>query len=137
MPTVRPALPEPFDVGEVGRHGRLAHPLETSAAVRDVEADELDPCFGCSLGGGKRRLDAEVVELADRCVAGGAHLAVRARVELGDRRRRLALGLGEHRLAPRPEITAGCAPAEGPLERVAVDVDESRERGYSRHGRRH
>ncbi len=32
--------PEPFDLGEVRGHGRLSHALETTARVRDVEADE-------------------------------------------------------------------------------------------------
>ena len=128
--------PQTLDLGEVGGDGRLAHALEPTARVGDVEADELEPGLRGGGGGREGRLDPEVVELPDGGEAGGAHLAVGAPVELRDGRGRLALRLREHRLAPRPEVAARCASPERPLERVAVDVDEPGEHGCSRHGRR-
>ena len=68
----------------------------------------------------------EVVELADGGVAGGAHLAVGVGVERADGVGRLPVGLGEHQLAPRPEVAAARAAAQCPLERMAVRVDETR-----------
>ena len=41
--------------------------------------------------------------------------------------RRLALGLREHPVAPRPEVGARARPRERALERVAVSVDEPRD----------
>ena len=46
---------------------------------------------------------------------------------------RLTVGLGEHRLAPRPEVASCRAPPQRPLERVAVRVHEARESERARH----
>ena len=132
-----PSAAKRFELTEVGGDGRLSHALEPTARVRREEAHERDPGLLGRLGRGEGRLGAEVVELADRGVARGAHLAVGAGVELAHRGRRLALGEREHRLAPRPEVAARRGPPERSLERVAVDVDEPREPRCSRHGARH
>ena len=85
------------------------------------------------LGGREGLGGAEVVELADRRVAGGEHLAVdvgvaASRTESGRR----AVGLLEHPVAPRPEVGSGGAAAQRPLERVAVAVDEPGQRDACR-----
>ena len=54
-----------------------------------------------------------------------AHLAVDAGVAAADESGGLALGLGQHQLAPGPEVAALGAAAQRPLERVRVRVDES------------
>ena len=109
---------------------------EPAARVGDVQEHELDPrCLG-RLGRRERLGDAEIVELADRRVAGGAHLAVASLVRRAHELRRLPLGLREHRLAPRPEVAAGRAPAQRALERVAVGVDEPGQCERARHERR-
>ena len=79
-------------------------------------------------------LEAEVVELADRGVAGAAHLAVDLLVLGANALRALLVGEGEHRVAPGPEVAALGAAAEGALEGVAVRVDEAGNREPLRHG---
>ena len=128
---------QPLEVVDVGRDRGLPHPLDPAARVRRVEAHEPDAGLVGGLCRRKRRLDAQVVELADRGVSGGSHLAVGAGVELADGGGRLSLGEREHRLAPRPEVAVGRSTPERALERVAVDVDEPREPGCSCHGARH
>jgi len=102
-----------------------------------VEGDVRDPGGVSCIRGGIRRVEAEVVELADRREAGGAHLAVRPLVELAHRLGPVTLGLGQHFVAPGPELITRGPPAERPLERVAVRVHEPRERDHSWHGPRH
>ena len=75
----------------------------------------------------------EVVELADGRVPGGEHLVVALLVGFADELGRLALGLGEHHVAPGPEVAAGRASAQRALERVAVGVHEARNAQRARH----
>src|SRR5262249_14843419 len=96
---------------------------------------ELDARLDGSLGRRTSLLEPEVVELTDRRVAGGAQLAVDVHVLAPDALRRLPGRELEHRLAPRPEVAAFDAPAQRPLERVAVRVDEAgdpRQLGHTR-----
>ena len=128
---------EPLDLLEIRRDRRLSHALEPATRIGDVEAHERDPGAVCCLRGGIRRLEPEVVELADRREAGGSHLAVYPLVERAHRLGRLTLRLGQHAVAPGPEVATRGAPAKRPLERVAVRVHETRERDHSCHGPRH
>ena len=73
-----------------------------------MQEHELDPSLRGRLGRGERLGDAEIVELADRRVAGGSHLPIRPLVRRPNELRRLPLRLGEHRLAPGPEVA--CRP---------------------------
>jgi len=127
----------PLDLGDVGSHRGLPHPLEPATGIGDVERRVCDPRGVGSLRGGICGLEPEVVELADRREAGGAHLAVHLPVERAHRLGRLTLRLGQHPVAPGPEVAARGAPAKRPLERVAVRVHEARERDHSCHGPRH
>ena len=127
---------ELLDLGEVRRDRLLPEAGEPAARVGDVQEDELDACRRRGLHRRERLRQAEVVELADRRVARAAHLAIRRFVARPHELGRLPLGLGEHGLAPRPEVTAGRAPAQRPLERVAVGVHESRQLEATRPRRR-
>ena len=111
----------------VGRRG-LAEAVQAAAAVRGEKDDERDSRLVGRLGRGECLLEAEVVELADGGVPGGEQLAVDENVLLPYERGRLAAGLGEHLLAPRPEVTAARATAERALECVTVRVDETGQR---------
>ena len=71
-----PGGAERLDLAQVRGDGRLAHAVEPAALVGDVEEHDRDPGVGGRLCGGERLRGAEVVELADRRVAGGEHLAV-------------------------------------------------------------
>ncbi len=132
-PDAEPGVAERLDLGEVRRHGVLAEARETAPLVRDVEQHLVDVRARGRLCRGERLGHAEVVKLPDRRVAGRAHLAVAALVldahELG----RLPLGLREHRVAPGPEVATRSRPAQRPLERVAVGVDEPWESKRLRH----
>ena len=111
----------------------LAEAVEAAARVGDVEEDERDAGgLGC-LRGRERLLEAEVVELADRGVAGGEHLAVDLLVLGADALGALLVGEGEHRVAPGPEVAALGAAAKRALEGVAVRVDEAGDREPLRH----
>jgi hypothetical protein len=104
-----------------------------AAEVARIEAHEDDPGV---VGGGRRspRLrEPEVVELADRRVAAGAQLAVDVGVHGPDVGDGEALGAGDHRLAPRPEVAAGSATPQQALEGMAMRVHEARN-GKRRHG---
>src|SRR4029079_14288336 len=80
-------------------------------------------------------LEPEVVELAHRRVAVGAQLAVDVHVSAPDGLRRLRSRKTEHRLAPRPEVAALDPPAQRPLERMAVGIDEAGNPGKLWHAR--
>src|SRR5262249_49682040 len=77
-------------------------------------------------------VEAEVMELADRRVPGCAELAVGLGVAGADALRRLALCLGEHRVAPGPEVAARALAPKRALEGMRVGADESRQRERSR-----
>jgi hypothetical protein len=106
----------------------LLHTGEAAAPVRRIEQHDLDPSNAGSGDGRARLRESEVVELPDGCVARVAHLCIRGRVQLAHGRRTLPFRLGEHQLAPGPEVAASRAAAERALERVAVRVDESGQR---------
>ena len=75
------------------------------------------------------------MELPDCRVARSEHLLVAELVVVAHELRGLALRLGEHHVAPRPEVTAGRASPQRALERVAVRVHEARESERARHAR--
>ena len=132
-----PALAQALDLAQVLGDRALTHPLQAPPRVRHVEADEGHPGGGGGLGRRERRLEPEVVELADRSEPGGSHLPVRTLVEGTDRVGGLSVDLGQHPLAPGPEV-ASCRPSpERALEGVAVGVHEAGKRDHSFHGRRH
>jgi hypothetical protein len=118
-------LAQRVDLREVVEHRALPEAGETPARVGDVQEDELD---ARSSGGVDRReclLEPEIVELSDRGEPGRAHLSIHGLVGGADELRSLALRLGQHRVAPRPEV-GSCRPAtQGALERVTVRVDEA------------
>ena len=117
-----------LDLREVLPDGALSEPGEPAARVGGEEKDELDPGLARGFDGGVRLREPQVVELAGRGVAGGAHLGVRRRVAGADALGGLSLRECEHDVAPGPEVAALGAPAERALEGVAVCVDETRER---------
>src|SRR4029079_1493170 len=103
----------------------LAETVEPASAIRDVKEDEGDARGIGRFRRGERLLEPEVVELADRGVAGGEHLAVDLLVAGADALGRLPVGELEHRVAPGPEVAAlGVAP-ERSLEGAALRVDEA------------
>src|SRR5439155_3500463 len=117
-----------LDLREVLRDGVLSEAGEPAAGVGGEEEDELDPGLARGLDRGMRLSEPEVVELAHRRVAGVAHLGVGLYVLGANGVGRLPLRELEHDLAPGPEVAALRAPAERALERVAVRIDETRER---------
>ena len=120
-----PALGEALDLRQIGRDARLAKAIHAAAAVGGVEDDDLDPGRRRGVRRGERLLEAEVVKLADSRVAGREQLAVSQLVLGPDRCGGLADRLGEHRLAPGPEVGARASSAQGALERVRVGIDEA------------
>ena len=65
-----------LELPEIRGHRLLAEAVDPPARVGDVEEDELDSGLRRGLGRRARLLQPEVVELADRGVAGGPQLAV-------------------------------------------------------------
>ena len=129
---------ERLDLGEIRANRLLAKAGETAACVRDVQHHELDTCGRRRLDGGKCLGQTEVVELSDCGEAGGPHLAVRDLVRRADELRRLPIRLGEHVLAPGPEVSSGRTAAQRSLKRVAVRVHETRQRkGLGHEARRY
>jgi len=131
------ALPaQSLDLVEKHMYGVLPEALDAASCVGDVQQHELDACLrrrvrrGTGLGG------ADVVELADRRVAGGQHLAVRPGVLGANEIRGLRDRFLEHAVAPGPEIAARRPTPQGPLEGVAVRVDEPGQCERRGHGRR-
>ena len=106
-----------------GRRGR------TQRAEHD-----LDASGGRSLHSCECLRQAEVVELADCGEARVAHLAIRRFVAPPHELGRLTLRLGEHGVAPRPEVTGRSTPAQRSLEGVAMGVHESRQLERTSHG---
>ena len=114
-----------LDLLEVLGDGLLAEPLDAAAEIAGVEEDERDPGLGRRLGGRTGLVEAEVVELADRREAVGAQLPVDLDVLAADLLDGQRLGERDHPVAPRPEVAAAVAAAQGALERMAVRVDEA------------
>ena len=129
-PTRTPAVAKLLDPTQVGRRPTAARKRSSPPRrVGDGQQHELDPGRARRLDRGERLGAADVVELADRRVPGGAasrgtSCRSRSRHAVGRER----FGLGEHRLAPRPEVVALDAAAQRALERVAVRVDEPGQR---------
>ena len=121
------SLSERLDLGQIGTDRLLSKAGETTACVCHVQHDELDSRGRRGFLGGERLGETEVVKLPDRGVACGPHLSVRALVRATDEVRRLQFRLGEHVLAPRPEVSSGRTAAQRSLEGVAVRVDETRQ----------
>ena len=76
---------------------------------------------------------AEIVELSDRRVARGALLAIDGFVRHAHGLWRLERCLGEHGVPPGPEVGAGRASPQSPLEAVRMGVDEARQGQRARH----
>src|SRR5207253_3999848 len=122
----QPATPELLDLTQVRGHGLLAEAGEAAARVGGEEQDDPDARLRRGLGRCERLVEAEVVKLADGGVPGVAELAIDERVLLPNGFRRLPLRLGEHQVAPRPEVPAAAASAQSALEGVAMRIDEAR-----------
>ena len=116
-------------------HRFLAKAREATAFVRREEHDDADPRLRGRLDSRECLLEPEIVELADGRVAGPAELPVDLDVLPAHELGRLALRLGQHQVAPGPEIASAPASSEGPLEGVAVGIDESRQAEALGHGR--
>jgi len=116
-----------LDLREVFLHGALTEAGETAAPVGGEKQHDLNPRFLGRVDRGEGFVETEVVELAHSRVPGPAKLAIDLDVLAANAVRGLALRLGEHEVAPGPEVPAAAAPAKGPLERVAVRVDEARQ----------
>src|SRR5438105_5521398 len=114
-----------LDLAQVVGGGLLAEARQAAARVGGQEEDDRDAGVLRRLRGRERLVEAEVVELADDRVAGPPELLVDVDVVAADRLRALALRLGEHELAPGPEVAAARAAAESALEGMAVGVHEA------------
>jgi CDP-diacylglycerol--glycerol-3-phosphate 3-phosphatidyltransferase len=129
------AAAQVLDLMQVVRHRVLPKAREAAAPVRGEQDDDPHTGLLGRLDRRERLGEAEVVKLADRRVPASAELAIDLRVlpayELGG----LALRFGEHRLAPGPEVAAAAAAAQGPLERVAMGIDEAGQAEGLGHGR--
>jgi CDP-diacylglycerol--glycerol-3-phosphate 3-phosphatidyltransferase len=122
-----------LDIVQVAGDRFLAKAFEAATAVGRVEHHELDPGGGRSLRRCVSLGQAEIVELSDGRVARGALLAIDAFVRLAYRLRRLVRCLGEHGVPPCPEVGAGCASPQSPLEAVRMGVDEAWQGQRARH----
>ena len=119
-----PSRAQALDVVEVPLDRRLG---ERRNGVGGVEEHELDPGLRRGLRRRERRLEAEVVELADGRIAAVEHFLVSRHIPGLDQLRCLTPCECQHRVAPGPEVAAiGTAP-ERPLKRMAVRVDEARQ----------
>ena len=112
-------------LSQVLRDGLLAESGDAAAEVAGVEQHERDPGLGCRLSGGASLLRPEVVELADRGEPVRAELAVDLDVLPPDSSTVSDSASASIAVAPRPEVTAPVAAAQGALERVAMGVDEA------------
>ncbi len=128
-----PCRPEGFDLVQVVRDRRLAHPLETTPFVGDVKQHDLDARLRRSLGRGERLGDPEIMELADGREPGSTHLFIHQRIVRPHRRGCRPVRLLEHLVSPGPEVGSGGTSAQRSLKRVAVAVDESGDRETSAH----
>src|SRR5439155_19786841 len=126
---------EVLDLPEILGSGFLAEPRQPAATVCGQQEDDADPGLLRSLDRCERLVEAEIVELADHRVAGGAQFPVDVHVLPAHGCGGLTLRLAEHELPPGPEVRAAAASAQGALEGVAVGVDESGQREGLGHGR--
>ena len=79
-----PALAQRLELTQILRDALLTKPVESAARIGCVEEDEGDPRFLGGFSRSHRLVEAEVVELADRGVAGGAQLLVDVDVVLSN-----------------------------------------------------
>ncbi len=121
------ARAELLDLLEVRVDRRPAKTVEPTARVCRVEQDDANAGFLRGVHSGERFVEAEVVKFPHGRVAGRTQLAVHVDVLATDRIGCVALGLGEHEVAPPPEVGAAGAPAQRALERVTVRIDETRQ----------
>src|SRR5439155_20528545 len=121
-------LAQRFELHQVLGDARLPEALDPAATISGVEQDKTDPGFLGGLEGRKALVEPQIVELADRRVAGAELLAIDVYVVLADLARCQSRSHGQHRLAPGPEVAALCSAPQGPLERVAMGVHEPRKR---------
>ena len=98
------------------------------ARTRRAAARELDARRGRCLGGRARLVEPEVVELADGGVARRAHLAVAGLVGLAHLSGDCPSASASIRSRQAQKSPPAGRPAQRPLERVAVRVDEARQR---------
>jgi CDP-diacylglycerol--glycerol-3-phosphate 3-phosphatidyltransferase len=124
-----------LDLPQILRDGLLAETRQASASVCGKQDDDANPRLLRSIHRGERFVEAEVVELADRGVAGRAQLAVDVHVLAADQLGRLALRGREHELAPAPEVRASGAPSQGALEPMAMGIHEPWQAEGFGHGR--
>ena len=132
-PRGNPALGKPLDVREVGRRrspagsGRCRRGRTPRRAARArlpaAPAASAAQDASASRGSGTRRPPCSRPRAAR-----GRRLVLRA-----DGLRCLARRLGEHRVAPRPEVGARRTTAQRPLEAVGVGVDEAGQGQRARH----
>ena len=130
-----PAAAQILDLAQVLRDRLLPKTRQASAPICGEQQDDPDPRLLGSFRSGDRFVEPEVVELTDCRVARGMQLAVHLDVLSPDKLRRLPLSLGEHEVAPRPEVRSAAAPAQGALEAVAVGIHETRQAESVGHGR--
>ena len=102
--------------------------LETASGIRREEDDDFDPRLVRSLGGCERFVEAQIVELTNRCVAGLPHLAKRVAVLRADMSRGQSPSQIQHGLPPGPEVATLGAAAKGALKAVRMRIDEARQR---------
>jgi hypothetical protein len=112
------ALSQRLDLAQVLGDRALPKPRQSRASVRGQQQDDRNACLRCSVRGRERLGEAEVVELADGRIAGGPQLPVHLEVLAAHGLGRLALRLGQHDLAPRPEVPTARPTAQGALEAV-------------------
>jgi hypothetical protein len=80
-----PLVAQALELAQVARDRLLAEARRPAAPVRGEEQDDLDPGLACGLRRSAGFLEAQVVELADRGVAGRAQLLVDGDVLAPDR----------------------------------------------------
>ena len=130
-----PATAQVLDLIQVLRNGLLSEPRQAAASICGEHDDDADARLFGSVDCGKRFVETEVVELADRGVARGTQLTVDLRVFSADQLGGLALGFGEHEIPPGPEVRTTGSPAESALEAMAVGIHEARQAEGLGHGR--
>ncbi len=113
----------------------LAEARQTAPSVGREQDDDADAGLFRGIDRRERFVETEVVELADRGVARSPELPVDLHVLAADELGCLALGFGEHQLAPAPEVGASGSTAQRTLEAVAVGIHEAGQAEAFGHGR--